>query len=252
MPPKPEPTPFTPVPTRKHIAGWTVVKQFDFIQHLAAFGSVAAAARAVGMSEASAWRLRARPGSDSFCRAWDIALASAGAHLFQIALDRALNGSTRQYWKNGELVGEQVAPSDRLLMWAVDRLRPRDALRLPNGDAVRRACANLVPFPPSPEDLPKGDLPKGDLPEGDLPDENLPPNNLSPDDLSCGDATDRPDPLAPSNDSLARARAGTHARTPLSPPDLPDLSATGEAATPDPNAPIDLTPIDTASNAPDC
>jgi hypothetical protein len=84
MPQKPEPAPFipdhftpdhftpdhfTPVPTRKHIACWTVEKQFGILRHLAAYGSVAAAARAVGMSEASAWRLRARPGADSFCRA---------------------------------------------------------------------------------------------------------------------------------------------------------------------------------------
>jgi hypothetical protein len=89
MPQKPEPAPFipdhftpdhfipdhftpdhfTPVPTCKHIAGWRVEKQFTFLRHLAAYVSVAAAARAVGMSKASAWRLRARPGADSFCRA---------------------------------------------------------------------------------------------------------------------------------------------------------------------------------------
>jgi hypothetical protein len=185
MAPNPEPAPFTPVPTRKHIAGWTVDKQFAFLRHLAAFGSVAAAARSVGMSEASAWRLRARPRSDSFCRAWDIALQAAGAHLFGVALDRALNGSTRQYWKDGELVAEQVAPSDKLLMWAVDRLRPRNALRPPNGEAVLQACSGFVDMAPLETD-----------------EENLPTH------------------LAPRRGAPSRTRT----RAPLNPPDLPDLS----------------------------
>ncbi|MFN7398612.1 MAG: hypothetical protein ACK5SX_05995, partial [Sandaracinobacter sp.] len=184
-----------PAPTRKHIAGWTIEKQFAFLRHLAAYGSVAAAARSVGMSEASAWRLRARPGADSFCRAWDTALQAAGAHLLGVALDRALNGSTRQYWKNGELVGEQVAPSDKLLMWAVDRLRPRNATRLPNGEAVFQACAGLT-----------------DMSRAESEDDHL------PDHLA--------QPATPHVHTHTRGCTREHMRTPapLNPPDLPDLS----------------------------
>ena len=113
---------FTPVATRKQIAGWTVQKQLEFIRHLAAFGSVRDAARSVGMSEASAYRLRSRPTAESFCEAWNLALRQAAGHLMSVAVERALNGSRKEYWKNGRLIGTEVVHSDKLLMWAVDRL----------------------------------------------------------------------------------------------------------------------------------
>ncbi len=115
---------FTPEPTRKRFAGWSVEKQVDFINLLATFGSVRKAAEAVGMSESAAYRLRARPDYESFHKAWDIALASAGTQLLAVAVDCALHGSPREYWREGKLVGTLVTPSDKMLMWAVDRLKP--------------------------------------------------------------------------------------------------------------------------------
>jgi hypothetical protein len=117
---------FKPTPTRNTTAGWTREKQWDFINHLSAFGSVSAAARAVGMTDRSAYKLRARVGGEAFREAWDLALYNAGGQLLAVAVDRALNGSKRQYIKDGKLIGEQIAPSDRLLMWTVERLHPRN------------------------------------------------------------------------------------------------------------------------------
>ena len=55
---------------------WTTYKALAFIGALAEFGCVAAAARGVGMSRQSAYRLRTRLGEQRFGRAWDSALAA--------------------------------------------------------------------------------------------------------------------------------------------------------------------------------
>ena len=55
---------------------WTTRKAAVFLGALAEFGRVAEAARAVGMSRQSAWRLRARLGEGGlFAQAWDRAQA---------------------------------------------------------------------------------------------------------------------------------------------------------------------------------
>jgi hypothetical protein len=65
---------FYPVPTRTRRDGWTVERQADFLGLLAETGSVIGACEAVGISRKSAYRLRARPGAESFAAAWDAAL----------------------------------------------------------------------------------------------------------------------------------------------------------------------------------
>jgi transposase-like protein len=67
---------FLPVPTRARADGWTSQRQADFIGHLAETGSVAEAARRVGCSRESAYRLRRRAGAESFAAAWDAAVAA--------------------------------------------------------------------------------------------------------------------------------------------------------------------------------
>ena len=67
--------PFLPVPLRARADGWTEDRQARFIGILAETGSVAAAARAVGLSEMSAYRLRRRAGAGSFAHAWDAVVA---------------------------------------------------------------------------------------------------------------------------------------------------------------------------------
>lgn len=62
---------FAPVPLRARAGGWTPTKQAAFLGALAETGSVCAAARRVGMSRETAYRLRAKPGAGSFAAAWD-------------------------------------------------------------------------------------------------------------------------------------------------------------------------------------
>ena len=86
---------FTPVPGRRQRAdGWTPDTQANFIRALEAMGSVGQAAKAVAMGRRSAYRLRERPGADSFAAVWDRALSMGRVHQFSVAMDRALNGIT--------------------------------------------------------------------------------------------------------------------------------------------------------------
>jgi hypothetical protein len=71
--------PFVPVPVRARADGWTVERQGRFIGFLAETGSVAEAARRVGVSRVAAYQLRARFGAESFAHAWDRALALRAA-----------------------------------------------------------------------------------------------------------------------------------------------------------------------------
>ena len=70
---------FTPVPLRYRRDGWTPGRQADFLGHLVETWNVAAAARHVGKSRESAYRLRDRPGAESFAAAWDAILALRAA-----------------------------------------------------------------------------------------------------------------------------------------------------------------------------
>lgn len=69
---------FRPVPVRSRRDGWSEVRQCAFLAQLYLTGSATAAAKAVGMSRASAYRLRARPGAESFAFAWDRVLSLPG------------------------------------------------------------------------------------------------------------------------------------------------------------------------------
>jgi hypothetical protein len=62
---------FTPVPLRYRADGWTPGRQSDFLGQLCETWSVTAAARHVGMTRESAYRLRDKPGAESFAAAWD-------------------------------------------------------------------------------------------------------------------------------------------------------------------------------------
>lgn len=69
---------FAPVPLRARTDGWSVARQCGFLAQLYLTGSVTAAARAVGMSRASAYRLRERDGAEGFAHAWDRVLTPPG------------------------------------------------------------------------------------------------------------------------------------------------------------------------------
>ena len=69
---------FRPVPLRARADGWSEARQCGFLCALYVTGSVAAAARAVGMSRRGAFRLRERDGAESFADAWDRVLTPPG------------------------------------------------------------------------------------------------------------------------------------------------------------------------------
>ena len=68
---------FTAVPLKARHDGWTPELQLRFIVALARGHSIAAAARLVGKTRATAYALRQRPGAESFAATWDAALAHA-------------------------------------------------------------------------------------------------------------------------------------------------------------------------------
>ena len=85
--------PFHAVPLRHRADGWTPVRQAEFIGHLAATRSVAAAARAVSMARETAYRLRERPGAAGFAAAWDVALARRHSEAGRAQLEAALEAA---------------------------------------------------------------------------------------------------------------------------------------------------------------
>lgn len=70
---------FHPVALRARSDGWSEERQCGFLAQLYLSESVTAAARAVGMTRMSAYRLRARAGAESFAHAWDRVLAPLGS-----------------------------------------------------------------------------------------------------------------------------------------------------------------------------
>ena len=107
--------PFDPVPRlRQRRKGWSEARQRDFIRALSQCASVAAAARSVGMTPRSAYRLADAPGADSFVEAWDIAIDLGVTHMRFDGLDRSLNGSFVPVYRRGKLVQVEHRRNDRL------------------------------------------------------------------------------------------------------------------------------------------
>ncbi|MEY4500437.1 MAG: hypothetical protein RIS52_327 [Pseudomonadota bacterium] len=111
-------TTFTPVPRQssRH-DGWSADTQICFIEALADYGSVRAAAEKAGKAAGSAYRLRHSAGADSFAAAWDDALKIGMMHLQDIAMERAINGVAVPKFYKGEIVGETRWHDNRLLMF---------------------------------------------------------------------------------------------------------------------------------------
>ena len=93
-----------PVPVRVRADGWTAERQRTFLIVLAETGSVSAACQEAGVSSRSAYRLRARPDAEGFARTWDQALKIATVRLTTLAFERAMRGTVRGIWKEGQLV----------------------------------------------------------------------------------------------------------------------------------------------------
>ena len=100
---------------------WTAAKQADFLRQLSATHSVSAAAKAVGMSRQSAYRLRSRLKGKSFDLAWDVAFHHSYDNLAHAALERALNGVEVPVFFQGEQIGSYRKFDERLTVALLER-----------------------------------------------------------------------------------------------------------------------------------
>lgn len=139
---------FRPVKVKARHDGWTVARQRKFLIILAETGSISLASRDAGVSARSAYRLRQRPDAQSFAAAWDQALRMATLRLTTLAFERAVTGTVREIWRNGELVGQVRAPNDKMLMFLLQTLLPRtggNASRLDEHDRGVNATSGAFP-----------------------------------------------------------------------------------------------------------
>jgi len=170
-----------PVLKKRRHDGWSPDKQRAFVEALADSGSVATAARQVGMSESSAYRLRRSPGAEAVDRAWSAAIDAASKKLLDAAFERAIVGSEEPVFdREGNRVGRRLRQSDRLLMFLIraygpDRFREGGAAHAAAATPVAEALVHLHPEPPAapaalmaPDDLAVA-LEVADLCDGELP-----------------------------------------------------------------------------------
>jgi hypothetical protein len=113
---------FQPVAVAARADGWTPERQRQFIEELADCGVVREAAARVGMSEQGAYQLRRRPDAASFNQAWDAAVQLGVHRLHSTAFERAIAGTVRQRFYQGEVVGEETVFDNRLLIYLLGRL----------------------------------------------------------------------------------------------------------------------------------
>ena len=128
---------FTPVVRlRQRRGGWDADRQRGFIAALAHYGSVAAAARSVGMTPHSAYRLCNAAGADEFVRAWDQAIDCGRTRLRLDSLKRAFEGDYVPVYRRGKLVRVEHRRNDRLaIALLTQRAHNADDLRY---SALRR------------------------------------------------------------------------------------------------------------------
>ena len=118
---------FTPVPLRHRKDGWTPMRQADFLGRLAETGSVAAAARHVGMTRESAYRLRAKSGAASFAAAWDSLFAGAKPRpkvTDSLLRHRAFYGTLKPVMRAGKHVATRHGPDNEAFLSLYRRSAP--------------------------------------------------------------------------------------------------------------------------------
>lgn len=139
---------FRPVPLRARADGWSESRQCGFLSALYVTGSVAAAAKAVGMTRASAYRLRSRKEAESFAAMWDRVLTPPGCgHVPTPRPDfRKVTLVTLMSWLEtgfvqpvvyrGRMCGVRRKPDDSTLFRLLRRLGD-DPVALPGEGAAR-------------------------------------------------------------------------------------------------------------------
>ncbi len=93
-----------------------------FIETIRETGNMAAACRVAGVSAATMYRRR--ESNKALAAQWEEALESAVDTLELVARERALNGVKEPVFYKGEIVGEIVKPSDRLMETLLRAHRP--------------------------------------------------------------------------------------------------------------------------------
>ncbi|MEL7751043.1 MULTISPECIES: hypothetical protein [Citromicrobium] len=109
---------------------WDRRKMAEFLRVLAATQQVTAAAKAVGMSRQSAYRLRNRQKGEPFDIAWEAAFQHGYDALHQAALERALHGVEEPVFHGGEQVGTRRRYDERLTVFLLARRNALGAQRL--------------------------------------------------------------------------------------------------------------------------
>jgi hypothetical protein len=148
---------WVPVRRKPRLDGWTEEKQRRFIETLADTGLVGHAARAVGMSRETAYRLRRSPHGAAFARAWDAARHHAGGLIEDIAFDRAIEGVEQDVYNGeGEVTATRLVHDNRLLKYLLSHLKPDrygggahgTGAPAPALDESLRAMEPALPAPP--------------------------------------------------------------------------------------------------------
>ncbi|MDQ3140505.1 MAG: helix-turn-helix domain-containing protein [Pseudomonadota bacterium] len=117
---------FAPVPVKARRNGWTSDLQLRFVIHLARGAGVDEAARQLGRSRQSAYRLRRRSGADGFAAVWDAAVDFAR----EVRAAPSLPGASRSgietllvpRFYRGRLIGFVQRDDTRGLMAHIGRL----------------------------------------------------------------------------------------------------------------------------------
>ncbi len=107
---------FTPVPqVRKRRIGWDAARQRAFVALLSHTPSIGFAARKVGLSPQSFYRLIAQPGAESFAKAVDLAIDHGLMHLRMSSVGRGLDGEDAvPVFRRGRHVRTELRRNDRL------------------------------------------------------------------------------------------------------------------------------------------
>ena len=99
---------FSPVPLRGRADGWTPKRQAAFLAQLAITRSVREAARRIGMARETAYRLRAKPGAESFAAAWDAVLGKSNKGRRKVTSDERARRATEGLLKPVIYAGKHV------------------------------------------------------------------------------------------------------------------------------------------------
>jgi hypothetical protein len=128
---------FAPVPQlRKRRIGWDPARQRAFVALLAHTPSINFAARKVGLSPQSYYRLVERPGAESLAKAVDLAIDHGLMRLRLSSVARGLGEDEVRVFRRGRHVRTELRYNDRLAMTVLrqsevdsDRIRHAAQLR---------------------------------------------------------------------------------------------------------------------------